>query len=205
MRPIWLAGFIPLPWFLLWTSLAGAMAPGYSALSQQASELTLLAGLPHVMLDVAAIGSGIAFMIFALGLWIESGRRIAFGALGWMLFGVAMVSNGLWAMGSPMHGLYGLGLVTLIAPGLAMIETQRLRDSQLAYTVTVLVSIAGFVYLWMNLTGSDPRHWKGLTQRIFSSINSLWPAVMAYLFLYARPMDARSGKPASDSVSSMRS
>ena len=47
------AGCIPLPWFLVWTSIAGAMVPGYSALSQHASELTLLPGLPQVLLDAA--------------------------------------------------------------------------------------------------------------------------------------------------------
>jgi hypothetical protein len=74
-RILLLAGLVPLPWFLLWTSIAGAMVPGYRALSQQGSELTLLPGLPHVLLDVAAIGSGVAFMAFALGMWFESGRQ----------------------------------------------------------------------------------------------------------------------------------
>jgi hypothetical protein len=53
--------------------------------------------------------------------------------------------------------------------------------NNLAYSVTVLVSIAGVLYMWMNLVGADPQHWRGLTQRIFSSINSLWPATIALL------------------------
>jgi hypothetical protein len=128
VRILLAAGYIPLPWFLIWTSIAGAMAPGYSALSQQASELTRLPGLPHALLDVAALGQGVAFTVFAVGLWLESGRRIAFGALSWLLFGAAMASNGLFTMGSPMHGLYALGLVTLIAPALSLLETRSLRD-----------------------------------------------------------------------------
>ena len=178
------AGLIPLPWFLLWTSLGGAMAPGYSAIAQHGSELTLLPGLPHFLLDVAAIGSGAAFIAFAAGLWLESGRKFAVGAAAWIVFGLSMVSNGLWIMGNRMHGLYAIGLVVLIAPALSLLESRRLRNDKLAFAVTAFVSVAGFVYLWMNVVGADPPHLRGLTQRVFSSINSLWPATMAVLLLH---------------------
>src|SRR5262245_2110408 len=114
------AGFIPLPWFLLWSSIAGALAPDYSAISQHASELTVAPGLPHTLLNVAAIGSGIGFAVFAIGLWIESGRRLAVGALCWLVFGISMISNGVWPMGNPLHGLHILGLTNLIAPSLSL-------------------------------------------------------------------------------------
>ena len=92
-RVLLMAGWVPLPWFLFWTSVAGYTAPHYSAVSQHASELTLIPGLPHTLLDVAAIGSGLAFIAFAIGLWLESGRPLAFGAVSWLLFGVAMVAG----------------------------------------------------------------------------------------------------------------
>jgi hypothetical membrane protein len=178
------AGLIPLPWFLIWTSIGGALAPGYSAISQHGSELTLLPGVPHVMLDIAAIGTGVAFIAFAIGMWLESGKKLAIGAAAFIIFGLSMVSNGIWIMGSPMHGLYALGLVILIAPALSQLESQRLRNNRFAFAITAFVSVAGFVYLWMNVVRADPEHLRGLTQRIFSSINSLWPATMAYLLLW---------------------
>jgi hypothetical protein len=49
--------------------------------------------------------------------------------------------------------------------------------------VTALVSIAGIVYLWLNVVGADPEGYRGLTQRLFSSINSLWPFVVALYLL----------------------
>jgi hypothetical protein len=178
------AGLVPLPWFLFWSSIAGALAPGYRALSQHASELTLQTGIPHTLLTVAAIGSGAAFVAFAIGLWLESGRILAVGALCWLLFGVAMISNGVWPMGSPLHGLYALGVANLIAPALSLLESAKLRDNSLAYGFTAFVSVAGVVYLWLNLIGADPQELRGLTQRIFSSINSLWPAAMAVLLVW---------------------
>lgn len=177
------AGLVPLPWFLAWSFVAGALEPGYSAISQHASELTVRPGLPHTLLNVAAIGSGLGFAAFATGVWLESGRRLAVGALCWLVFGISMISNGIWPMGNPLHGLYILGLTNLIAPSLSLLELPRLRDNKFAYWLTAFVSVATVAYLWMNLNGLDPQNYRGLTQRIFSSINSLWPATVAVLLL----------------------
>jgi hypothetical protein len=183
-RVLLAAGFLPLPWFLFWSTAAGWLAPGYSALSQHASELTLTPGAARTLLKLAAVGSGLAFIAFAIGLWLASGARIAVGAVCWLLFGVAMASNGIWPMGSPLHGLYALGLTNLIAPALSLLELRQLRDNRVAFGITVVASVAGIVYLWMNLIGIDPLSLRGLTQRIFLSINSLWPATIAFLLLW---------------------
>ncbi len=177
------AGLVPLPWFLVVSSIGGWLEPGYSAISQHASELTVRPGLPHTLLNVAAIGSGIGFAVFAIGLWLESGRRLAVGAICWFVFGISMISNGIWPMGNPLHGLYILGLSNLIAPSLSLLELDKLRSNSFAYWLTAFVSVAAVAYLWMNLNGLDPQSFRGLTQRIFSSINSLWPAVVAILLL----------------------
>lgn len=180
------AGFIPLPWFLFWTAAGGMFAPGYSAVSQHASELTLLGGMPQILLDIAALGSGAAFILFGIGLWRETGRTLAFGAIAWILFGVSMMSNGIWIMGSPLHGLYALGLANLVAPALSLIETRRLRDDHSLFVVTILCSFGGLFYLWLNLMGLDAPATHGLTQRLFSSLCSLWPAWAAYRYAAAR-------------------
>jgi len=71
----------------------------------------------------------------------------------------------------------------LVAPALSLVELRTVRDMRSAYVVTVFVSLAGVVYLWLNVTGFDPEGARGLTQRMFSSINSLWPAVIAMIML----------------------
>lgn len=185
-RLLLLAGLLPLPWFLVFGSIAGALDPGYSAAAQHVSELTVKPGLSHVLVNVAALGSGLAFVLFAIGLWIEAGRTVSFGAICWAVFGVSMLSNGVWPMGSPLHGLYAVGLLNLVAPTLSLLELRGLRDRAVPFAVTVFVSLAGIAYLWLNLTGNDPEGYRGLTQRIFSSINALWPAVVAVYLLRAR-------------------
>jgi len=57
------------------------------------------------------------------------------------------------------------------------------------------VSIAAVVYLWLNLVGADPQGFRGLTQRLFSSINSLWPFLVA-LYLLRRGPSALQTQPA---------
>lgn len=185
-RVLLAAGLLPLPWFLVFSSTAGAMRPGCSATAQHVSELTTTPGLPHVLTNVAALGSGAAFVLFAVGLWIETGRTVSFGSACWAAFGVSMISNGLWPMGSPLHGLYALGILNLVAPALSLLELRGLRDRTVAVAVTVFASLAGVVYLWLNLTGNDPEGYRGLTQRVFSSINALWPTAIAVCLLRVR-------------------
>lgn len=180
------AGLLPLPWFLAWTTLGGLVAGNYDPVARHASELGLLGGSPAVMLSIATIGSGCSFLAFAAGLWRQSGRRLAFGALAWMIFGVAMTTNGIWLMGDPMHGLYGAGVANLLAPALSALDDQRLSNDLVVRRVTLAVSFAALLYLWLNLNGFDPPYGRGLTQRLFSSINSAWPMVVAARFLGGR-------------------
>ncbi|CAM0125036.1 Transmembrane protein [Stenotrophomonas geniculata] len=140
------AGLVPLPWFLFWTSVAALFAPGYNPLAQHASELLQAPTLASICGRIAAIGSGLGFVAFSIGVWRESGRRIAVGAICWMIFGISMLS------------------------------------------------IAGIVYLWLNVVGADPDGFRGLTQRLFSSINSLWPFLVA-LYLLRRGSSVLKAEP----------
>lgn len=191
------AGLIPLPWFLFWTSVAAVFAPGYNPLAQHASELLQAPTLASICARIAAIGSGVWFVAFSIGVWRESGRRIALGAICWMIFGVSMLTNGLWPMGHPMHGFYTIGIANIIAPAMSHIELSAWSANRRAYAVTALVSIASVVYLWLNVVGADPEGYRGLTQRVFSSINSLWPFLVA-MYLLRRGSGKRRCAPRFD-------
>ena len=176
--------------FLLGTGVAGLFTPDYSWLAQHASELSIVPGLSKILFKLVAVLFGLAFIAFGVGLMRMTGARCV-GAICWVLFGMAMCSNGVWPMGSPMHGLYAWPLVSLIAPALALAESEELRAMKGMWGVTVSVSLCGLFYLWLNLLGMDPQAYRGLTQRLFSSINSLWPACVAWHIL-ARTAQARS-------------
>lgn len=189
-RVLLCAGLVPLPWFLIWSLAAAAYAPGYSSVSQHASELLQFTGLPSTLLRIAAIGSGAAFVAFAIGLWQHSRIYFPVGAIAWLVFGLSMVSNGIWPMGDPKHGLYAAGVINLIAPAVSHLESRVFMKNSRFYALTAFVSVAGVIYLWLNLVGGDPPANRGLTQRVFSSICSLWPFVAALLLLRSDSLKA---------------
>jgi hypothetical membrane protein len=174
-----LAGLVPLPLFLIGMGVAGLFAPNYSWMTQHASELSIVPGMPQTLFKLVTIPWGLSFIAFGIGLMRLTGAK-SVGAICWILFGVAMCSNGIWPMGSPMHGLYALPLVSLIAPALSLAESEQLRAMKGIWGVTVIVSLCAIFYLWLNLLGFDPQSYRGLTQRLFSSINSFWPAFVAW-------------------------
>ncbi len=180
---------------MFWTSVAVVFAPGYNPLAQHASELLQAPTPASICARIAAIGSGVGFVAFAIGVWRESGRRIAVGAICWMIFGISMLTNGLWPMGHPMHGFYTIGIANIIAPAMSHIELSAWSANRRAYAVTAVVSIGAIVYLWLNVVGVDPEGLRGLTQRVFSSINSLWPFLVA-LYLLRRDSSALKAQAA---------
>ena len=174
-----LAGLLPLPLWLGFVSLSGWLAADYSPLADHASALGRRAAPVSSLVNIGFWLSGTAFIIFAIGLWARTKKLVCWGAICWGAFGASMISNGIWPMGTPMHGLYALGLVSIIAPAISALELEPLRDDKLIVGYTVFASLAAVFYLWLNLTGNDPAQFRGLTQRVFSSVNALWPFLVA--------------------------
>lgn len=176
------AGYIPLPAWLFLATLAGFFAHEYDPIASHVSVMTLQVGTAHLLANMAALVSGAAIIAFGVGIWILSNRAFAGGALCWILFGISMLANGIWPMGGPMHGLYIIGIFNILAPTLSLLDIrdETLRDK--LYSVTVFVSLTAVLYLWLLLNGFDPEGYGGLTQRIFGSINFLWPMLFAIHF-----------------------
>jgi hypothetical protein len=173
------AGVIPLPIWLLLVTLAGFFVADYSSIASHASVMTLEDGAAHLIVNLAAWISGAALIAFGVGVWSVSGRSFSGGGLCWIIFGIAMIANGTWPMGSPLHGLYVIGIFNMIAPALSLLDVRGDRLHEKLHGVTVFASIAGVAYLWLMLTGFDPEGYAGLTQRIFGSINFSWPLIFA--------------------------
>ncbi|MCW2067565.1 UNVERIFIED_ORG: hypothetical protein M2420_002928 [Stenotrophomonas maltophilia] len=95
----------------------------------------------------------------------------------------SMLTNGLWPMGHPTHVFYTIGIADIIAPAMSHIELNAWSANRRAYAVTAVVSIARVFYLWWNLLGADSNGFRELIQRLFSSIHSLWPLLVALCLL----------------------
>ncbi len=173
------AGYVPLPAWLGLSTLAGFLAVGYDPIASHVSVMTLEDTFSHSLANVAALAAGISIFVFGAAVWKLSGRVFSAGAVCWMMFGVAMITNGIWPMGSPMHGFYIIGIFNILAPALSLLDLKSNELRQRLHGITAFVSLAGMTYLWLALTGFEPEGYSGLFQRIFGSINFLWPLVFA--------------------------
>ncbi|MGB6318385.1 MAG: DUF998 domain-containing protein, partial [Litorimonas sp.] len=127
--------------------------------------------------NMTAIGIGISLIAFGAGVWMVSRRRISGGALCFIVFGISMISNGLWPMGSPMHGLYAIGIINILAAPLVYMDVHGSVTLPKFHGVTVALSLIGVFYFWILLTGLDPDGYSGLTQRVFAAVAFLWVAL----------------------------
>lgn len=149
--------------------------PGYHSVSQHLSELGLMPGLPAYAVQVAAVISGAAIIVFSLSL-LTQGRRFALTALMSTLFGAGMLSNGIFTIGSPLHGLYGIGMFSVLTPLLFLVELGTQGSTRIG-RVSRWASLLAMIYLWLMMVGLDPLPYRGLTQRI-----ALIPAFGWYTF-----------------------
>jgi len=160
--------------------IAGFFAVDYSPISSHASVMTLQDNLSHPIVSTGALLTGVSLIVFGIAIWRASKLSISGGAICWVLFGIAMIANGIWPMGSPMHGLYIIGIANILAPALTLLDIRNESLRQKLYGVTTFISLASLFYVWILLNGFDPDGFQGLTQRLFASIGYLWPFVFAY-------------------------
>lgn len=170
-------------------ALAGLLVPGYSTLSQHMSELGLLHGWPRWVERSAAVISGAAILVFSLAL-LAHGSRFACSALTSLLFAACMISNGVFTMGNPLHGLYGIGMFSVLTP-LLFISEYGPAGSAWLRVASRAVSLIGVLYLWMMVCGFDPAAYRGLTQRLAALPAFAWYALAAIELRRAHGADDR--------------
>jgi hypothetical protein len=154
-----LAMVLPLLGMLI-PMLVGLCVPGYSSIQQHMSELELLSPGLSLACRFGAIVSGLSIIGFALGVVSPRGSRMPFTAVMAAIFGLSMISNGVFTMGSPLHGMYAIGLSVILVPALFAAELNR------ADPISLAVSCVTLVYMWALMTGMDPQPIHGLTQRM---------------------------------------
>ena len=171
---------LPLLFFIP-VILAGLLSENYDSIKQQASEITITEfRTAKIIVNSGAILTGLSCILFSLGLFALSKRILMISALLLMLFGISMVSNGLYPMRHPMHGFYGMGLSLMILPFVCCFELKGHILNKQFYTISLLSGAIIFLYFWLTFVGLDPENYKGLTQRLVSVVIFGWIAYAAY-------------------------
>jgi Protein of unknown function (DUF998) len=144
----------------------GFFQPGYSSISQHMSELESLQGTVAVATRLGAFLSGISIMAFAVALLLQSSSRMPFTAGAALVFGASMMTNGIFVMGSPLHGLYASGLSVILVPAFFAAEYPNKSGTTGSDRVSLVASALILTYMWLLMTRLDPAATRGLTQRL---------------------------------------
>jgi hypothetical protein len=159
-----LAAVLPLLGILM-PMVSGLFVPGYSSIAQHMSELESMGGTSELMTRVGGFVSGLSIIGFAVAIMLGP-TKLPFTAFAAAIFGVSMVANGYFTYGSPLHGLYGVGIFIVLVPSFFAAET-RMRD-----TVSLATGAITLAYMW--LMPFEPHATHGLTQRIAAIIMFGW-------------------------------
>ncbi|WP_158790983.1 DUF998 domain-containing protein [Granulicella sp. L60] len=165
--------------------LMGFTISGYSSLSQQLSELELLHHPAAQATRIAAIVCGASIILFSLALMQRGLRQYLFTSFSALIFGASMVSNGIFVMGSPLHGLYGIGFFVVLVPAFFAAEFTPTAHSTTVRTISMAIAVYNLLYIWLMITRLDPMGFHGLTQRISIFFWFGWYSFASYALLHS--------------------
>jgi hypothetical protein len=166
--------------------------PGYSSVSQHISETELLHHPIAPIQRLCAGLTGVSIILFGLGAVLIFGRRFLFTAIAALLFGASMISNGVTVMGSPWHGLYGLGLFMSLVPAFFASEARGVIRDNRVIQISLACALFNLAYMWLMIAGLDPPAYKGVTQRIATVVIMGWYTLAAYALAKAAAATQRS-------------
>lgn len=173
---------VVLPVLSLIEIAVGLLLPGYHSLRQHLSAMGVDGSPVAGLVNGTGLALGLSACLFAAGILLSARRPATISPLLVLIFGISMLSNGLFRMGSPLHGLYGIGMVITIAPLVFAVEYRDWLESTAYLRYSLATTVVSFVYLWMVVTGVDPDTLAGLTQRTASLVTYAWFAVTGYLW-----------------------
>ncbi len=172
--------FLPLVYFGF-IFVAGFFADDYSHLGQHASELGINTNkAASFLFQTGIVLTSLSLFGLSLGLRLRFGNRFTLFPLLVFFFGVTFIFGALFPIGSPWHGLYGLGLFIMITPYVFLYELKDLSQKKTLHVLSIIAGLLMFFYLWSMVAGLDPLDYRGLTQRLFGIVVFGWFSLISY-------------------------
>lgn len=163
--------------------ILGFFVADYNSLSQHMSELQLRDPWIAWSVRAGAFIAGVSVCLFAIGCSVMHGKfRFSFTSLAAFAFGVGMISNGIFIIGSPLHGFYGLPIFLVLVPAFFVAEFHDIFPGKWFRDISLLTALLSLAYMWMLLVGFDPPEFRGLTQRAATMISFGWYALAAIVY-----------------------
>ena len=172
--------FLPLIYFST-VILAGFFADDYHHWARHASELALNSDPAAVLIfNIGAALTGISLILLGLGFVLNPGRRFVLTAALTVVFGITFLFGAIFAIGSPLHGLYGIGMCVMLVPFAFLYEQATLFDKGAVHMLSIAAGLMMFLYLWSMIAGLDPVNLRGVTQRLFAIVVFGWYSYISF-------------------------
>lgn len=156
--------------------------PLHDPMTQHMSEL--VSGSPWAAIAIRILPGimGVSIFLFGLGCFQRNGGW-SWSGLTALLFGAAMLANGIFPAGDPRHGLYGLAVFSVLVPAFYAAE---FPGSAAFKQLSLLTAFIALLYMWGLLAGLEPAEYRGATQRIMSLISFGWFGVASWVLPRSR-------------------
>ena len=191
-RSTLLWGLILAPIFYYVALIGGSLLwPGYSHVTQYASELGSAAS-PHpmffngnvILCGLAALIGGFGLTDVLASLSRSRGWAIAAG-VSISLWGVAIIIAGLYPMPNDLHGAYGLAIIGQFTPLFAWLALRKVEGLSGLKTFLLIIFVASFALfaIMMGVGGMVTRANVGIWQRVNTAIGIPYLAVLGWVLL----------------------
>lgn len=148
--------------------LAGIFATDYSHFGQHASELAVNQNqTAGTIFNVGIFITGISLILYGIGLILRFKSQFSITSLLIIVFGITFLFGAIYEIGSPWHGLYGIGLSVMMLPFAFLYEMKKENITSLSKNISILSALIIFFYFWAMVARLDPMELRGLTQRVF--------------------------------------
>jgi hypothetical membrane protein len=184
--------------------LSSLLYPGYSHVTQYASELGSAAARYPAVFNTGVVLLGLTAIAAGPGLGWALRRRGAGRVVSWAvavlvaLFGVGMLLGGLFPMPDPRHGGFGLGMANVLVPPLlvwGLRQRPELRGLRLFLALSFVV-MASLLAVMFGVGQLVTRANVGLWQRAYALSSFPWIGIAAWAL---RPRE-RGAEPAARAV-----
>ncbi len=148
--------------------IAGLFAHEYSHIGQHASELAINSNKTAV--NIFTIGiflTGLSMVLYGVGLLLKFKQQLSVTSVLVCVFGITFLFGTFYKIGSPWHGLYGIGLSIMMLPFAFLFEVGKENIDRTAKAISIVSAFVIFLYFWAMVARLDPMEQRGLTQRIF--------------------------------------
>jgi len=181
--------YLPLLYFGT-VIIAGLFASNYTHIGQHASELAINENqTAGNVFNIGIFLTGLSAIFYGIGLILKFKSQFTITSILTIVFGITFLFGAIYKIGSPWHGLYGIGLSIMMLPFAFLYEMKDFDINRKTKIISIVSAFVIFFYFWAMVARLDPMEQRGLTQRIFGVFVFGFISYSAYVTHKLKPVE----------------